>query len=267
VAYWAIRGLGAPFRMMVLFAAADNNNNVVLKANNYNLQDKEGGGFDASHWFSAKAALKERNPLMNLPHVIIGDHVVSQSNACFLALGRRFNMLGDTPQDLSSCEQLLCEIMDLRDKMIEKCYIYSPQISPESAKGLIDEAAGKNSSLAKLELWLEREVAAGRQGTHLVADKATAPDFHLFEMLDQYTAFARYYGVSEQLLVDRNLPRLQHFHTTFRAHPRNAAYFNSVLYRLPFNNKSAAYGSTPSGDKWVPGTVDEFANSSGVFTN
>lgn len=257
VGYWAIRGLAAPLRMMVMYSGTP------LQAQNYNLTDKEGGGFDASAWFSVKPALKEKNPLMNLPYVIIGDDVICQSNACMLAVGRRLNLLGDSPADLIACEQLLCEIMDIRDKMIENSYIYPPEMDPARAKGLIDAVTGKNGSFQKLELWLARETSAGRSGNFLVADRATAPDFHLFEMLDQYSLFARFYDVKADLLD--NFPHLQKFHTHFRELPQNAAYFGSVLYRLPLNNKAAVFGSTPSGAKWVPGSEDAFAQTSGLF--
>ena len=38
--------------------------------------------------------LKQLNPLINLPYLIDGDVIVSQSNACFTYLGRKFDMLG-----------------------------------------------------------------------------------------------------------------------------------------------------------------------------
>jgi glutathione S-transferase len=247
--------------MMVLFSGR------TLQAVNCNLSDKEGGGWDASHWFDAKPELKEKNPLMNLPYIIVGEEVVSQSNACMLALGRKLNMLGSTEAQLSECEQLLCEVMDLRDKIIETSYIHSAAISEDSARALITDVSSKNGCLTKLELWLTRErITRGFTGHYLVGDKASAPDFHLFEMLDQYSHFARYFNIDASLL-ETNFHNLHHFYEHFKAHPQNRAYFNSVLARLPINNKMAAFGSTPSGDKWVPGSVDEFTNSSGVFRN
>jgi glutathione S-transferase len=46
-----------------------------------------------SPWFAQrKPQLKQLNPLINLPFVIDGEVVVTQSNACLAYLGRKFNM-------------------------------------------------------------------------------------------------------------------------------------------------------------------------------
>ena len=63
--YWGIRGLGAPLRMMVLFHGG-----YKLRCENYDLLDKQEGGYDASAWFSKKPELKEKHPLINLPYLI-----------------------------------------------------------------------------------------------------------------------------------------------------------------------------------------------------
>ena len=80
VGYWTIRGLGAPCRMMVMFAGAP------LKAACYDLVPKEGGGFDPSAWFDTKPALRAKNPLMNLPYVIDGDRIISQVSSSILSV-------------------------------------------------------------------------------------------------------------------------------------------------------------------------------------
>ncbi len=54
--------------------------------------------------------LKEKNPLVNLPYVVDGEVVVSQTNACLAYLGRRLNLWGATPLEEAECEQLLCEV-------------------------------------------------------------------------------------------------------------------------------------------------------------
>ena len=61
IGYWSIRGLGAPCRMMTMYAG------VKARFELYDLKPKEGGGWDGSAWFGSKKALKQRNPLMNLP--------------------------------------------------------------------------------------------------------------------------------------------------------------------------------------------------------
>lgn len=245
VGYWSIRGLGAPLRMMVLYGGGS------LKAENYSLKEKEGGGYDASSWFSKKPALKDLNPLMNLPYVIDGDSVISQTNACFTYLGRKFNMLGSSETEMSQCEQLLCEIMDLRNKMTG--FAYGPSGDKEVAAAVLSDVAGGNGILQKLELWLSREISLGRSGIFLVGDKASAPDFHLYEMLDQYTALAAFHELPSPLAT---FPVLAVYKDGFAARPENEKYFGSKLTSLPFNNKMAKFGATLSGSIWVPGTPD-----------
>lgn len=104
VGYWSIKGLGAPLRMMVLYAGCP------LNAVNYDLRPKDGGGWDGSAWFDIKPDLKAVNPLINLPYVQDGDVLVSQTNACLSYLGRRLGMWGNNPAEEIECEQLLCEV-------------------------------------------------------------------------------------------------------------------------------------------------------------
>jgi glutathione S-transferase len=256
VGYWSIRGLGAPLRMMVMYANHPLNNVM------YDAVGIAGGNVDKSCWFSIKPEFIEKNPLMNLPYVIDGDNVITQSNACLSYLGRKLNLWGVNEIEVSQVEQLLCEVMDLRNQMIRYAY----QVDG-NALSLFDAVTGKNGSFQKFELWLQREVDGGRSGTFLVGDHATAPDFPLFEMLFQYTFLAEYKGRFDLLA---SFPRLQHYLTSFAALPANERYlatpFGSVSpNRLPFNNKQATFGAQPSGDPWVAGMIYEFGSYTGVF--
>jgi glutathione S-transferase len=229
----------------------------------YDVVEKD-GVLDESAWFEAKKPeLKAQNPLMNLPYVIDGDNVITQTNACLSYLGRRLNLCGRNDTEVSETEQLLCEITDLRDAMVK--YAYGKQ--GLSADDLLTQVTGKNGTLQKLELWLEREVTRGRSGTFLVGDHATAPDFHLFEMLFQYTSVAEYHGRPDLLAA---YPRLQQYFTSFAALPENQRYlatpFGSISpNRLPCNQKMAQYGAQPSGAAWTNGMTYDFASYTGVF--
>lgn len=254
VGYWSIRGLGAPLRMMVMYA------NVPLHSVNYDLTPKPEGGFDGNSWFNEKPALKAQNPLMNLPYIKVGDAIISQSNACFTYLGRKLNMLGNTEKETSECEQLLCEIFDIRNAMVGLAY-NSAACNKDGAIAVIEKVAGKNGSFAKLELWLSTKVATGSTGTFLVGNSATAPDFHLWEMLDQYTKLAEYYQLSPFMAP---FPHLTKFKQAFEALPQNQKYLSSKLAALPFNNKSASFGATVTGDSWKSGMTYDFAKT-GIY--
>jgi len=234
IGYWAIRGLGAPLRAMAMYADEP------FEAKCYDLREKPDGGWDLSCWYGPKEALKKRNALMNLPYVVDGDIVVSQSNACLVYLGEKFGLLGATASERIECEQLLCEIMDLRNAMVKEFYG-----SGELVK--LFEVA----SLAKLNAWLEAKGA-----TFLVTATPTAPDFHLCELLDQLLKAGEVAGVAEPLGA---YPALRALHGRFFALERMQKYNRSHLAQFPINNKMAKFGATPSGAPWVPGQAQDWS--------
>jgi len=173
VGYWAIRGLGAPLRMMCEYAGAD------YTPVNYELQGQS-GSWDASAWFNEKPALKARNPLMNLPYVIDGDRVITQSNSCLLYLGRKFGLSGKNEDETAKMEQCLCQAFDLRNDAVNTFYSSKEDIKQFVEKNLVVH-------YDKFEAWL------AHQGTKFLAsDEPTAADFHLWELLDQMELLARF---------------------------------------------------------------------------
>lgn len=70
--------------------------------------------------------------------------------------------------------------------------------------------------------------------TFLVGSSATAPDFHAWEMLDQFTMLAAHVGAPDPLA---GFPHLKAFHTRFAELPGNSTYHACALARLPCNNK------------------------------
>lgn len=283
IGYWSIRGLGAPLRAMVMYAGVPLNNVM------YDLVQREDGSFDASSWISAKPALKARNPLMNLPYIIDGEHVISQSNACLVYLGRRLDLWGRDLEEMCDCEQLLCELMDLRNIMTDFCYA-SREFDADAATKIIQNVQGAKGILQKLELWLDKnataaasaaetaesegtgaddkktdEVAEHHSGAFLVGNHATAPDFHLYELLVQYSALNDFLSLPPFLSA---FPKLDNFKHCFEALPGNARYLNSKLgakNSIPFNNKTARFGADVSGGVWVKGTAYDFHSYTGIF--
>lgn len=256
VGYWSIRGLASPMRMMVMYAGRKLNN--VMCDVTIGLD----GSMDLSDWFSKKPALKAKNPLMNLPYILDGDRIITQSNACFTYLGRQLNLLGANEDELVECEQLLGEVMDIRNNMVK--FVYGEKCNVETATGCLNSLGG---SLGKLELWLEARVAAGSSGTFLVGESATAPDFHLYEMLYQATALAEHVALPSPLA---NCPRLANFLVAFRALPGNAKFLASNIGAegsagLPFNNKMAGFGASVNRGTWVPGEEYDFNTYQGAY--
>lgn len=175
-----------------------------------------------------------------------------------------FFFLGDgSDVDVSLCEQLLCEAMDLRNSMTRVAYSKGDEV--EACRQLLD-GQKSDGSLRKLENWLHGKSGANK--LYFVGSKLSAPDFHIFEMLDQYTQMADFHGLDMPLDA---LPHLKAFYNNFRQLPQNQAYLNSALHTLPFNQKMAKFGGAKNRGKWNHKTMVEgtdhydFANISGVF--
>ena len=88
---------------------------------------------------------------------------------------------------------------------------------------------------------------------------ASAADFALFEMLDQYASLIRFFELihcenknSGEILEACDKSHLASLHENFRNSPQIEKYFQSPLNELPFNNKSASFGSGKGGEQWNP---------------
>jgi len=250
IGYWSIRGLGAPLTMML--CAAKTPFTLFL----YDLVEKGEDGW-TSDYFAAKGEyIKEyKQPLWNLPFCVDRENkrVICQTNAVFSHLGKSCGMFGDHGTASSECEQLLAEIYDLRDVMMK--FVYSPNPGEPAAV-----LANAKKLLNKFEAWLElqSDKIQNAEGdtkieapvVHLVNGKFSAPDFHLFEMLDQFEALAKENG--EDLYA--NFKRIKEFKAGFAALPENQFYLNSWLHKdLPFNNTPGRFGGLPGPKLYVHG--------------
>eukprot|EP00441_Pelagodinium_beii_P034034 CAMPEP_0197642626 /NCGR_PEP_ID=MMETSP1338-20131121/16229_1 /TAXON_ID=43686 ORGANISM="Pelagodinium beii, Strain RCC1491" /NCGR_SAMPLE_ID=MMETSP1338 /ASSEMBLY_ACC=CAM_ASM_000754 /LENGTH=413 /DNA_ID=CAMNT_0043215769 /DNA_START=86 /DNA_END=1327 /DNA_ORIENTATION=+ len=220
VGYWAIRGLGAPLRMMCEYASV-------------NYEDKQYAS--GQEWFGAE---KERvlalNPLANLPYVIIGDKCICQSNTCMTFLGDRFGLNGSTAQEQIDCRQLLDEIYDLRNSMIDLAYPFrkvnrTKEEYEASARLQVSERCP--AAYKKLEGWLSH-----KNTPFFVCDRICTADFHIFEMIDQHEKLA---ASCKEASALSKFPKLKAFHENMMANPRLEAYFASDAHKLPCNNPIA----------------------------
>jgi len=284
VSYWNIRGLGAPLRMMMMYSGTP------FKSESYQVTEKAEGGLEFSSWFDKKPALKEKNPLINLPYIIDGDVIVTQSNACLSYLGRKTGMMGDNAGEEAQCEQvanilcdvfqmmmfhdqirpllmksfikfqqLLCECMDIRNKVVGVAYGGCDDLSAWLAKE-------PKASLDKLDLWLTGKYGADATSVpFFVGSKACAADFHIWEMCAQLTLmFKMHAGGVDPLTA---FPSLSKFHRDFAALPNNEKYLSSKLAKIPMNNLMAKIGSAPDGSKFPmgTGTAIDWADNDGMY--
>ena len=248
--YWSIRGLAAPIRMML--SAAQVNHWCVL-------YDSDNG--DETQYMNDKTWLQtEYSALMNLPFLIYHnsetdqDSVLTQTNAIMQFLGRELGMLGRNAYEMAVCEELLCELMDLRDNMIRFAYPGWKDFSncsPDDREDAIKLLEGASRGhWDKLEAYLKQKYSRDDEKKHvcyLVGDQCSAPDFHLWEMMAQYEGLGRYYQLDESLCVWHQRPFLKLFFSSFQQLPENQAYMKSeLLTMLPYNNPSARFGADPS---------------------
>jgi len=243
IGYWSIRGLGEPLTMMMCAAK------IPFTLFLYDIVEK---GEDEWHsdYFAAKGEYIEefKQPLWNLPFCVDreNERVIVQTNAIFAHLGKACGMFGDDAITASECEQLLCEIYDLRDVMVG--YVYGG----DGAEASSVVANGKKH-LLKLENWMEIQAEKNvnsKKGVHLVNGKFSAADFHLYAMLDQFEALAE----ENKLDLYTDMKRMKEFKEGFKALPENQFYLNSWLHKeLPFNNCMDKFGSLPGPKTYVHG--------------
>jgi hypothetical protein len=237
VGYWSIRGLGAPLRMMLSASG------VSFWAALYDALEEGEEGRTKTTWQHDKEwTKKECNPFMNLPFMIDCKEqvIINQTNAIKSYLGRELNMMGSTKLETAKCEELLCEIYDLRNNMVKFAY-------NGSMKGKADGClASAKSHFDKFEAYLAMGAASSTPGC-LVGSKLSAPDFHLYEMLDQYDHLSKHYKLEDGAAMLASYPQLAAYKKAFEELSENQMYLDSFLHKgLPFNNPYAHFGSDPT---------------------
>mmetsp|Transcript_35272 Transcript_35272/g.56752 ORF Transcript_35272/g.56752 Transcript_35272/m.56752 type:complete len:259 (+) Transcript_35272:59-835(+) len=208
--YWKIRGLAAPLRMMFYYKGQKFN----LKAYGEDAKDK---------WFGEdKPKLCEKNAMMNLPYLIDGETVVTQSNSCLLYLGKKLKI--DVEECFIHNHQALDQITELRNDLMKVVYGGTKEELPaDMAKHMQGPAAGH---LGKLEGFCK--------GPFLCGGQVQSADFHMFEMLDQHTVMC------SELKSDfdfKKYPKLLALHKAMKEHPALSKYFAADCYtKYAFNN-------------------------------
>jgi glutathione S-transferase len=198
VAYWSIRGLGAPIRMMLCAAKQD------FTCRLYDVQEKSDGGWTSHYRDKYKPELLEQyTPFMNLPYIVDDlEHVVlAQTNSCLQYFGEQLGMMGKTRAEYFLCVQLLSEVYDIRNVMVQ--FAYGGR--PEDAATTVHEAL---RYFKKFDAYLQ----AKENKAFIIGDTFSAVDFPLFEMIDQFTNLCQCYELDEFL---NNLPNVRKFYKDF----------------------------------------------------
>ena len=226
IAYWKMRGLGAPLRMMGFFSQLRDGLDVRYAC--YDAGSPSGPDYKRA-WFDLKPALlRQANPMMNLPYVLDRDAgiAVVQTNACLYYLGRKFGLAGRTEAERARIDQVVAQTMDLRNASIGVFYGRLNVVPSDHADGAV------RAHYTKLNAFM------AHHGTRFsAADTITLADFHLWEMLDQHESWFRFEKLASILPEFPNLVRL---HKEMQMDPRLQDYFQSQYYAtFELNNPHA----------------------------
>jgi len=207
IGYHKIRGLGAPLRMICCYKATPFLN--------------VGYGADMKEtWFGGKKpGLAAQNSCINLPYIVDGDLVVTQSNTCLVYLGRKLGV--DTEANFIKNHTVLDQVMDLRNDLMKVVYpfgsVKTKEEFPAAAKQHL--AGSVTTNLTKLEGFCA--------GPYMCGAAPESGDFALFEMLDQHQSICS--GIGEPDILDA-FPKLKALHAAMKAEPALATYFASDCY-------------------------------------
>ena len=258
--YWSTKGLGSASRQMIIYAGAP------LIAKIYRLIPKLENNsltYDGSEWHEKdKIILKKKNSLINLPYLQFNEggkeKIIAQSITCLTYLGKKFNMFGENSKEELDCNQFLQETVDLRNIVTRFAYTHFENENDElnEASTVFNQVfehsnAGK---LQKFEHWLSKKNNSETK-LFLIGNNISSPDFNLFDTLELYVEFLKYYKFVKNINSDNffeqlGFPLVSKFFLNFKNLPKMQKYFNSILYKFPYTNKSAKFGSGKNGITW-----------------
>ncbi|KAB7505579.1 Glutathione S-transferase Mu 3 [Armadillidium nasatum] len=209
LAYWDIRGLAQPIRLLLEYTGT--------KFEDKYYKCGPAPDFDKSCWFDNKFKLGLDFP--NLPYFIDGDIKVTQSNAIMRYIARKHDLCGKTEKERVRVDILENQIMDIRNGLVQLSY--DPNFEKLKPKYL-EAMPGKLKLLS--DFLGENKWFAG--------DNITFPDFIVYEILDHHR------DLSPDILKDT--PNLEKFMDRFEALEPIKKYMSSKKFlKSPINNKMA----------------------------
>jgi glutathione S-transferase len=151
--YWKIRGLAAAVRMMYYYKAAP-------------FKEVAYGEDAAETWFGGdKPVLAAKNSLINLPYIIDGDVVVTQSNSCLLYLGQKLAI--DLPEHMIRNHQVLDQTIDLRNALMKIAYGPEGKEFKPALEGHMDGANGVSGARSSERSHANAAAAPASHASHL----------------------------------------------------------------------------------------------------
>jgi len=213
LAYWDIRGLAQPARMLLGYLGEDFEDKMFVCG--------EAPDYDRSCWTEVKETLGFDFP--NLPYLIDGDVKVTQSNAIMRYLGRKAGMDGETETEKVRVDILENQAMDFRNGFVGLCY--------RSGEAWLEKSEKYKTNIKSLLKRFEKFIG---DLTFFAGPKLTYVDFIMYELLDQHRLF-------EPKILD-DFDKLSGFMKRFEEEPKIEAFMkSSKCFKGPINNKMAAF--------------------------
>jgi len=211
-AYWKIRGLAHPIRLVLTYAGEEFEDKV--------YECGSAPDYDRSCWTNEKFSLNLDFP--NLPYYIDGNLKLTQSSAIIRHLARKYHLDGKTEEEKTRIDVLDAEIQDLRKNFANLCY--GANFEQEKAGYLKNLPA----AIKQLSAFLgDRKYFAGENLSYV--------DFMTYE----------YFFHLKQLnpAVIDDYANLKNFYERIEALPRISEYVKTApASKYALNNKSAKFG-------------------------
>ncbi|GFQ68790.1 glutathione S-transferase Mu 1 [Trichonephila clavata] len=217
LAYWNIRGLAQPIRLMLAYSETE-----------YEDKKYEYGPapeFDRSAWLKEKETLGLDFP--NLPYYIDGDVKLTQSVTIMRYLARKLKLEPETEEDHIRADLIEQQVADFRTGLTR--IAYNPdfeKLKEEYLKNLPTQLKMFSDFLGKRQ-WFASQ------------DKLTYVDFMIYEALDNHRI------LSPECLSE--FPNLKEFMERFEEVPTIQKYMQSSCFlKWPLNGDMAKFGSRNS---------------------
>lgn len=199
-----------------------------------------------AEWFEKKKPeLIKINSCINLPYILDGDKVITQSNTCMLYLGKSLGI--DSEGDALQNHTVLDQVMDWRNDLMKVVYPFTGVTKEGFAEAANKHLAGSTkTSMTKLEGFCK--------GTYMCGSAPRSGDFHVFEMLDQHIDIAAKVDAPDIFTVGEGFPKLKALHAAFKDDPKLAAYFQADCYKNWSQNNVVLTHFTGQPEGFVYGT-------------
>jgi len=168
LAYWDIRGLAAPIRLLLEYTGTSYENRVMIMPKPDWLEYKKTLGFD----------------FPNLPYYQEGDLKLTQSSAILRHLARMNNLVGKTEVESARADMLADVIGDYLGALVRLCY--NQEFNEEMlGQWVAGTGAFQGNPLKKRLESLQSFLASGA-GSWCAGENITFVDFLVWEFLDQH---------------------------------------------------------------------------------